>query len=128
LAYLLALDELGPRRSTARRSQARLTAREEHWRRSITSLCSADGCPSDPRRRRRGCRAARDHERRAARPSDDSDVIPARLTVTEVTGSPAERLATIETLIAEPRSSERARRSRPGRRGRRPTARRTWSR
>jgi predicted ATPase len=40
LAYLLALDELGPRRSTARRSQARLTARDEHWRRSITSLCS----------------------------------------------------------------------------------------
>lgn len=39
---------------------------------------------------------------------DDSDVIPAGLTVTEVTGSPAERLATIETLIAEPRSSERA--------------------
>lgn len=109
LAYLLALDELG---STAL-DRSTISSAADRTRRALATVDHLVVLPLT---------AAHpihvgDDEDAALRETmndvlldllDDSDVIPARLTVTEVTGSPAERLATIETLIAEPRSSERA--------------------
>lgn len=109
LAYLLTLDELG--RTALDRST--LSSAADRTRRALATVDHLVVLPLT---------AAHpinvgDDEDAALRETmndvlldllDDADVIPAALTVTEVTGSPAERLARIEKLIAEPRSSERA--------------------
>lgn len=109
LAYLLALDELG--RTALDRSTLSSAAD-----RTRGALATVDHLVALPLTAAHPINVG-DDEDAALRETmndvlldllDDSAVIPAGLTVTEVTGSPAERLATIETLIAEPRSAERA--------------------
>jgi len=108
LAYLLALDELG--RTALDRSTLSSAAD-----RTRGALATVDHLVVLPLTAAHPIHVG-DDEDAALRETmndvlldllDDSDVIPAGLTVTEVTGSPAERLARLETLIAEPRSSER---------------------
>ncbi|EIC07520.1 hypothetical protein OR221_2203 [Microbacterium laevaniformans OR221] len=107
LAYLLALDELG--RTALDRSTLSSAAD-----RTRGALATVDHLVLLPLTAAHPIHVG-DDEDAALRETmndvlldllDDADVVPAGLTVTEVTGSPAERLATIETLIAEPRSSE----------------------
>ncbi len=109
LAYLLALDELGRTaldRSTISSAIVRTRAALE----TVDHLVVLPLTTAHPIH-------ASDDEDAALRETmndvlldllDDSDVIPAGLAVTEVTGAPAERLARIETLIGGARSEARA--------------------